>query len=193
MGRDIETTEFTRDDRLQFREKVKANLAALRTLVDGGSFETGRRTCGVEVEVYITDRDGAPVPINAELLERMASADFQPELAKFTIEFDVKPRLLTGHVFHTIDTELRRRYDLIPNLVETVKGYATHEREVLEKVIQARNVAQANSSVPHHRSALVIRAVAKPGLSPNSHGHINTRSARGPVVFPSTLFQKTGW
>ena len=108
MGRDIETTDFTRDDRLQFREKVKADLAALRTLVDSGSFETGRRTCGVEMEVYITDADGSPVPLNAQLLERMASADFQTELAQFTIEFDVKPRLLTGYVFHTIDTELRR-------------------------------------------------------------------------------------
>jgi hypothetical protein len=108
MGRDIETTEFTRDDRLQFREKVKADLAALRTLVDSGGFETGRRSCGVEMEVYITDAEGSPVPLNAQLLERMASADFQTELAQFTIEFDVKPRLLTGHVFHTIDTELRR-------------------------------------------------------------------------------------
>jgi gamma-glutamyl:cysteine ligase YbdK (ATP-grasp superfamily) len=108
MGRDIDTTEFTRDDRLRFRDKVKANLAALRTLVDNGSFETGRRTCGIEVEVYITDSQGTPVPINAKLLERMASADFQTELAQFTIEFGVKPRLLMGHVFHTIDTELRR-------------------------------------------------------------------------------------
>lgn len=47
------------------------------------------------------------------------------------------------NAFAQIDVQLKRRYDLIPNLVETAKGYMTHERETLEAVTQARNLAQA--------------------------------------------------
>jgi LemA protein len=51
-----------------------------------------------------------------------------------------------------IDVQLTRRYDLIPNLVETVKGYAAHERETLDAVIQARNAGMAAQS-PHDKAA----------------------------------------
>ena len=53
----------------------------------------------------------------------------------------VKNRQQVKEAWSTIDTQLKRRYDLIPNLVETVKGYAAHESGTLEKVIQARSEA----------------------------------------------------
>lgn len=52
--------------------------------------------------------------------------------------------------FSTMDVYMKKRYDLIPNLVETVKGYAKHEEETLTKVIQARNMAM-NSASPEEK------------------------------------------
>jgi LemA protein len=59
----------------------------------------------------------------------------------------VRLRVRTENAWSQIDVQLRRRYDLIPNLVEAVKGYAAHEREVFEEVTQARAQAEAASGV----------------------------------------------
>ncbi len=53
------------------------------------------------------------------------------------------------NAFAQIEVQLKRRYDLIPNLVETAKGYIKHERETLEAVIQARNAAASGLSRAH--------------------------------------------
>ena len=52
-----------------------------------------------------------------------------------------------------IDVQLKRRYDLIPNLIETVKGYASHERELLEKVTEARTQAMGAQTIKERGDA----------------------------------------
>lgn len=72
------------------------------------------------------------------------------------------------NAFSQIDVQLKRRYDLIPNLVESVKGYMKHERETLEAVIKARNIAAtaaaAASSVPGDPDAMGNLAAAESSL-----------------------------
>lgn len=59
----------------------------------------------------------------------------------------VKGKNNVEEAFSTMDVFLKKRYDLIPNLVETVKGYAKHESETLQKVVEARNMASGATNV----------------------------------------------
>ena len=91
----------------------------------------------------------------------------------------VSRKVETQNAWSQIDVQLKRRYDLIPNLVETVKGYASHEKETLERVVALRNQAQGAQSVSERaaaenqltgaiRSVLVV-AEAYPDLKANQN------------------------
>jgi LemA protein len=65
----------------------------------------------------------------------------------------VRLRNRAENAWAQVDVQLRRRYDLIPNLVETVKGYASHERATFEEVTKARTAAQQARTVPEQAEA----------------------------------------
>src|SRR5215510_11248520 len=73
------------------------------------------------------------------------------------------------NAFSQIDVQLKRRYDLIPNLVETAKGYLKHERETLEAVVKARNqavaAAQAAGANPGNPAAMQQLSQAEGALT----------------------------
>ena len=73
--------------------------------------------------------------------------------AIFTYNRLVAFRNRAKEAWSDIDVQLKRRYNLIPNLVETVKGYATHERELFEKVTEARTRAMGAKTVEEHSRA----------------------------------------
>ena len=84
----------------------------------------------------------------------------------------VKLRNRFQNAFAQIDVQLKRRYDLIPNLVETAKGYLKHERETLENVIKARNDAYAAAEV----------AARNPGDPTAMKGLMGAESALGGML-----------
>jgi LemA protein len=91
----------------------------------------------------------------------------------------VRLRNRVDNAWAQIDVQLKRRYDLIPNLVETVKGYAAHERQTLEAVIQARNMAmsaqgpaqqaQAENMISGALKSLFALSEAYPDLKANQN------------------------
>ena len=91
----------------------------------------------------------------------------------------VRHRNRVENAWSGIDVQLRRRYDLIPNLIETVKGYATHERELFEQVTRARthaleagtvgDQAQAEREVTQSLGRLLAVAEAYPQLRANEN------------------------
>lgn len=78
-----------------------------------------------------------------------------------------------------IDTELRRRYDLIPSLVGAVKGYVSHEKEVLDAVIEARARALSSAGSPSHQAADENRLVKELGrLFAVSEGYPDLKASK---------------
>ena len=75
----------------------------------------------------------------------------------------VRLRNRAENAWAQVDVQLRRRYDLIPNLVETVKGYAAHERGTFEEVTKARTAAQQAQTVPEQAQAenMLTQAIGK--------------------------------
>lgn len=65
----------------------------------------------------------------------------------------IRSRNQVDEAWSDIDVQLKRRYDLIPNLIETVKGYAKHEKEVLEKVTEARTRAMQSNDLHEQENA----------------------------------------
>ncbi|MFH1565025.1 MAG: LemA family protein [bacterium] len=91
----------------------------------------------------------------------------------------IKLKNRADEAWSDIDVQLKRRYDLIPNLIETVKGYAKHEQGTLEKVIQARNQAmqaggtaekaQAENQLSHTLKSIFALSESYPDLKANQN------------------------
>src|SRR6202165_5430335 len=92
-----------------------------------------------------------------------------------------------GQAFADIDVQLKQRHDLIPNLIETVKGYAAHERGTLDDVVKARNAAVSAqgtgqvSAAENQLSGALGKLIALSEAYPDLKGNANFQQLAGAV------------
>ncbi|MFI5841008.1 glutamate--cysteine ligase [Catenuloplanes sp. NPDC051500] len=115
MGKDVTSAAFTREDRVRYRRKVRRCLDVFALMLDDFAFDAERPTTGLEIELNLIDAEAEPAMCNAEVLATMDDPLFQPELARFNLELNASPRLISGAGFadyeHALRTSLDRAED----------------------------------------------------------------------------------
>lgn len=104
----------------------------------------------------------------------------------------VRLRVRADGAWADIDVQLKRRWDLIPNLVETVKGYASHERDTLEAVIEARNRAMSASGPAEKGQAEGMLSGALRQLFALAEAYPELRAVEGFTQLQGTLHEIEG-
>ena len=123
MGEDVAVTVFSREDRQRYREKVKRCLDVFARMLSEARFDAARGSIGLEIELNLTDEHGDPALLNAAVLEVIADADFQTELAQFNVEINVPPRSLSGEVFGELEHDVRTSLNNAEEKARTVGGH----------------------------------------------------------------------
>lgn len=94
MGEKVEAGGVDPSDRQRYRRKLQQCLAGLGRLLDEKSFDRPKNLMGLEIELNLAGADGMPRMMNAEVLDRIASRDFQTELGMFNLEVNIVPHRL---------------------------------------------------------------------------------------------------
>ncbi|EDY58684.2 glutamate-cysteine ligase [Streptomyces sviceus ATCC 29083] len=107
MGEKVVAGQFDLSDRQRYRDKLRRCLTGLERLLAEQRFDRPKNLMGLEIELNLVGADGMPKMLNGEVLERIASRDFQTELAMFNLEVNIAPHRLGGRVFDQLAEELR--------------------------------------------------------------------------------------
>lgn len=144
MGEKVVAGEFDPSGRQRQRGRLRQGLDALSRLLADKRFDRPRNLMGLEIELNLAGADGLPRMMNTEVLERIASHDFQTELGQCNLEVNIVPHRLHGRVLDQLSEELR-----------TGLSYADRKaREVSSEIVMigilptlaARDLGSANLS-----------------------------------------------
>lgn len=107
MGEKVVAEAVDLSDRQAYRTKLNQCLEGLGRLLADRRFDRPRNLMGLEIELNLAGSDGMPRMMNQQVLQRIASRDFQTELGMFNLEVNIVPHRLGGRVFDQLSEELR--------------------------------------------------------------------------------------
>ncbi|WP_327712149.1 glutamate-cysteine ligase family protein [Streptomyces sp. NBC_00464] len=107
MGKKVVAGAFDLSDRQKYRRKLHQCLEGLGRLLAERRFDRPRSLMGMEIELNLAGADGMPKMLNGQVLDRIASGDFQTELGMFNLEVNIVPHNLSGRVLDQLAEELR--------------------------------------------------------------------------------------
>lgn len=111
MGTDIDKEEFDERDYSRFAERLEECLAVLAQLLNRPGFGTGPATIGAELELFLIDGAGRPLPHNQAIRAAVADPRVTVELDRFNLELNASPALLAGRPFTALGGELNLLVD----------------------------------------------------------------------------------
>ncbi|MEO3935191.1 glutamate--cysteine ligase [Dermatophilaceae bacterium Soc4.6] len=107
MGKDVASATYTREQRQQYREKVRADLDVFGRMLSQSSFEFDRQLTGMEIELNLVDDGYGPRMANEDVLAAIEDPEYQTELARYNIEFNLPPQPLPGTAALDLEAHLR--------------------------------------------------------------------------------------
>lgn len=110
MGQEIKASRFRQQDFDRFADRCARELALLGGLFARGALSTRASVAGVELEAWLIDSSGQPLPLNDTFLERMANPNVVHELARFNVEVNVTPQPIAGSGLRAIERELNETW-----------------------------------------------------------------------------------
>jgi hypothetical protein len=113
MGTDIDKQEFAERDYTRFAERLEQCLSALGQLLERPGFGAGPATIGAELELFLVDRTGRPLPHNQAIRAAVADPRVTTELDQFNLELNASPVLLAGRPFAALGGELNVLLDRV--------------------------------------------------------------------------------
>ncbi|GGD52543.1 glutamate-cysteine ligase family protein [Lacimicrobium alkaliphilum] len=107
MGQSLSKDHFSPADHTEYRQRIQQQLTELKPILEQPGFSDGPASIGAELELYITDNNGFPAPLNEALLQAMQHPLLTEELNRFNLEINLSPVAARGQPFKAMEAELQ--------------------------------------------------------------------------------------